>query len=333
MRTIARMMVLLVMTCLSADLLAQTPPNAADNAATAQVGVGKVDLMEGDVRLFDSQMKLRAVQVGNQVFEGDSIVTGTDGEIHLTMADEGYIAVRPNTKMRIAQYRANGDDQDRGLIGLLSGSLRSITGWIGKYRPKAYVIRTPTATIGIRGTDHEPKVIPEGSAEGDPGTYDKVNAGGTTLRTPQGSVDVTPNHAAYASRRGGGPRVLDKVPSFFKPTRNEHLIEGKHDQIQRTMEKKREERRQQVKTQGRPQANSHGKSAVNAVQGDHAKSLAGMGQKRNLQRLPENRANESNKRAMEQARTPVQSKPEAVRKPDQTRNGRTDHPDKRKDER
>jgi hypothetical protein len=183
------------------------------------------------------------------------------------MDDEGFIAVRPNTKMRIAQYRAEGDDDDKGVISLVVGSLRSITGWIGKYHPKSYSINTPTATIGIRGTDHEPKVIEEGSSEGDAGTYDKVNAGGSFINTPQGNVDVTPNHAAFAPHNGGAaPRMLAAVPHFFRPTRNEHLIEGKHEQIQRVVQQRREERRQQIRSgvrQARPALNGGMRPGMN----------------------------------------------------------------------
>lgn len=224
----------------------------APAAATAYVA-GKIDLMEGDVRIVDKQNQRRTVKVGDSVYEGDSVSTGANGEIHMTMDDQGFIAVRPNTKMRIMQYRAEGDDDDKGVISLIVGSLRSVTGWIGKYHPKSYSINTPTATIGIRGTDHEPKVIPEGSSEGDAGTYDKVNAGGSFINTPQGNVDVTPNHAAFAPHNGrAAPRMLAAVPHFFRPTRNEHLIEGKHDQIQRMVQQKREERRQQIRSGLRP---------------------------------------------------------------------------------
>lgn len=232
---------------------ATNAPNGSNNLTVA----GRVDLVEGDVHIYDTRNAVRTVHVNDNVFEGDSIVTGANGEIHITMADTGFIAVRPNTKMAITQYRANGDSQDKGVIGLLVGSFRSISGWIAKYQPKSYEIRTPTATIGIRGTDHEPKVIPEGSSEGDPGTYDKVNAGGTFINTPQGRVDVSENHAGFAPHGGLGanarPRMLDHVPNFYRPTRNEHFIEGKHAEIQRNLSTKRTERFQQYRSNIRQQ--------------------------------------------------------------------------------
>jgi len=85
---------------------------------------GRVDLIEGDVHIYDSALKLRGVKVGDSIVEGDSIVTGAGSELHLQMADGSYIAVRPNTKMRITTFRAEGYSgprfQDSGLSCALS---------------------------------------------------------------------------------------------------------------------------------------------------------------------------------------------------------------------
>src|SRR5206468_10865338 len=135
------------------------------------------------------------------IFEGESIATGANGEVHLRMEDGGFIAVRPGTRMRIARFRAQGDESDVMTIGLLEGTLRSITGWIAKYGRDNYQVRTPTVTIGVRGTDHEPSHIPAGSPLGDPGTTDKVNHGRTYLRTAQGRADVAPGRAGLPGPR------------------------------------------------------------------------------------------------------------------------------------
>lgn len=227
----------LLLACLGAH--AQSPQSAvAPNLA------GKVELVEGDVTVFDKAKKARRVAVGDTVFEGEGIVTGKDGELHLNMEDGGFIAVRPNTRMSIATYRAEGDDQDKGVFSLLQGTFRSVTGWIGKFNPRSYQVRTPTATIGVRGTDHEPLVIPQGSQEGEPGSYDKVNVGGTTIRTQHGSVDVKPSQAAFAPLHGRPvPRVLNQVPAFFRATRHETAIAARHDVIHKVIDQRRDERR------------------------------------------------------------------------------------------
>jgi hypothetical protein len=174
-------------------------------------------------------------------------VTGPDGEVHLRLEDGGFIAVRPGTKMRITNCRAQGDEGDRLTIGLLEGTFRSVTGWVAKLSTRAYTVRTPMATIGVRGTDHEPFHIPEGSALGEPGTYDKVNEGGTFLQTERGRVDVAPGRAAFAHlKRAERPRVLDRMPGHFRPTRHEPRIAQRYHEIQQRLPQLREERRARI---------------------------------------------------------------------------------------
>ncbi|TMI03305.1 MAG: hypothetical protein E6H39_00835 [Betaproteobacteria bacterium] len=198
---------------------------------------GKVELVEGDVRFFDRAMIVRRPVTEDPIFEGESIATGANGEVHLRMEDGGFIAVRPGTRMRIARFRAQGDEA-------LEGTLRSITGWIAKYGRDNYQVRTPTVTIGVRGTDHEPFHIPAGSPLGEPGTYDKVNQGRTYLRTAQGRVDVAPGRAGFAGlRRAERPRVLASIPAHFRPTRHEERITRRYQEIQQRLPELRENRR------------------------------------------------------------------------------------------
>jgi hypothetical protein len=226
-------------------VFAQSGTEAADSEAVAERNMaGTIELTEGDVRIFDADKKRRAAVKGEAVYEGDSIVTGRDGEVHLTMEDSGFIGIRPDTRMRITKYQARGEATDTSVIGLLKGAVRSVTGWIGKYNAGSYQIRTPTATIGVRGTDHETLVIPQGQGDGEAGTYDKVNIGGTTLQTKHGKVDVEPNRAGFAPHGvGARPQLLAKVPPHFKPTRHEVAFEGKHEAIHKVIDKHREEKR------------------------------------------------------------------------------------------
>ncbi len=242
---------------------ANAPVSAADVTNTAPAAIeaktlevnnaAKVALVEGNVVVIapaaaNASPLRRKVKVGDMLVEGESIVTGRDGELHLDMEDGGYMAIRPNTRMRIVKYQAKGNDSDTGVFGLLQGSFRSVTGWIGKFNQSKYIVRTPNATIGIRGTDHEPLVIPAGSTEGEPGTYDKVNTGGSVITTPQGRTEVSPNQAGFAAHSGkAAPRMLTDVPSFFRATRNEGLLDGKHDAVQQHIAERRDARRTEIK--------------------------------------------------------------------------------------
>jgi hypothetical protein len=220
---------------------------AADRAAA-----GTVSLVEGDVRFLDAEQQVRRPNPGDPVYEGDSIVTGGDGEVHLDMQDGGYIGVRPGTRMHIVNFKAEGGADDGFLIGLLEGSFRAVTGWITRSTGRRAEVQTPTVTIGIRGTDYEPLVIPEGSKTGEAGTYNRVNIGETEMRTAEGSVIVKPNQAGFVPQRGKlQPRLLARVPPYFKPTRNEKRFEGLHQRIHQNLEEKRKQRVQQIEQRRR----------------------------------------------------------------------------------
>ena len=231
-----------------------TPTAASGEPASAPVAAGKVDLIDGDVRFFDKDNRMRRPKPGEAIHQGESIFTGADGEVHFNMEDGGYIGVRPNTSMRINEFKAEGGAEDRSVIGLLEGSFRSVTGWIGRLGSRNYKVVTPTATIGVRGTEHEPLVIPEGSALGEPGTYDRVHIGETVIETPQGAATVRPNQAGFVPHRGvARPSVLSRVPDFFRPTRNEGRFKGLHGRVGQQLEMRREERSRSIEQRRKQQ--------------------------------------------------------------------------------
>jgi FecR protein len=234
---------------------AQTPGTAAlapsapaqTKSAAAPNPAGTINLVVGDARIVSAGARPRAAKTGDVVSEGDSLVTGTDGEVHMTMQDSGFIALRPNTRFRVASYKADGGANDKAIFRLLAGGFRSVTGWIGTFNRGAYRVGTPTATIGVRGTDHEPRYIPEGSTEGEPGTYDKVYAGATYIENPAGRAVVAPNQAGFVPFRGRErPRLLARIPGFFRASRNEAIIETKHAEIQQMIAQRRDERRKVI---------------------------------------------------------------------------------------
>ena len=153
--------------------------------------------------------------------------------MQVALADGGLIAVRPNSQLKIDDYAYSGkadDSKNKSFFSLGKGTFRSITGAIGQNNKQAYRVNTPTATMGIRGTDHEPAVVlplpplpPDLQALtplqlAPPGTYDRVNSGETFIQTPEGLVFLGPNQVGFASAGGGSPIVLPNVPGFYTNT-------------------------------------------------------------------------------------------------------------------
>jgi hypothetical protein len=203
---------------------------------------GKIELAAGIARIVGKDQRERRPEKGGEVREGDMIATAARAEIHLAMADGASIIVRERTRMTITSYVADGGSRDRSLLELTEGALRAITGWIGKYNRNNYAVRTPLVTIGVRGTDHEPTHLIAGDPRGKPGSYDKVNQGLAVMQSPQGSVEIPANKAAFLSLDGVPPQLLDAVPDFFKPGKYEQEFNARARQVERALDDLRQGR-------------------------------------------------------------------------------------------
>lgn len=218
-----------------APAFGQTPRNQA----------GVVVLVDGAATITPEGGAARPLKAGEVVNEGDELASARDGEVHVRTQDSGFLVLRPNTRMKVASYKADGGSDDRGVLQLLSGGLRSVSGWIGKFNARNYAVKTQTATIGIRGTDHETIVIPDGSSEGEPGTYDRVYAGKTVISSAAGQAEVAPDQAGFQPRTGK-PRRLASIPRFYRPGPHEDEINRKHAELQKVIDQRREERRKVI---------------------------------------------------------------------------------------
>ena len=200
-------------TCVGALLLAFA------SGAYASIDAGRVQFVHGDSRALGANGAERALKKGDPVYEGETVITGPSASLQLRMVDEALVAVRPNSRLQIEVYRLDGttEGEGHGVLRLIRGTFRSITGLIGHTKKENYKIITDTASIGIRGTDHEPSYqLPAAAGQAlgaAPGTYDMVNAGGTYIATPWGRVDVAPNQVGFASSKPGSvPVLLEGVP-------------------------------------------------------------------------------------------------------------------------
>ena len=194
---------------------------AAESAAAVEPRLaGTVEFASGNSMITPQVGDSRLVANGSEVREGDTIITFKGGEAQLRMLDGAYLMVREKSRIKIEAYIADGGDKDRSILDLIKGTVRSITGWIGKFNRAAYEIRTPIlVTIGVRGTDHEVTYIPPGDPRGEPGVYDKVNEGKAFMRSGNDVVEVPPQRAVFSAwgAKPRRPRLLVSIPGFFRP--------------------------------------------------------------------------------------------------------------------
>src|SRR5882762_8265635 len=117
---------------------------------------GRFLLAVGDVVVARGQAEIRAA-TGTPVRSGDTIRVGPASNAQIRLADESIVGLRPGTIFRLDEfaYSGQGDGNERSLFTLLKGGFRTVTGAIGRLHSRErYAVRTPTATIGIRGTHY-----------------------------------------------------------------------------------------------------------------------------------------------------------------------------------
>ena len=152
--------------------------------------------------------------------EGDTLSTGAYSSAQIKMQDGGFIALRPDSRLKFDKFSFNGqqDGSESSYFSLIKGGFRAVTGLIGQLHKPAYRIKTPTATLGIRGTDHETYVVTTNSplaATVPAGTYNKVNVGETSITTEKGSIAVLPNQMGYAGAADQLPQLLPLNLNIF----------------------------------------------------------------------------------------------------------------------
>jgi hypothetical protein len=100
---------------------------------------------------------VRFIASGDAINEGDVITTTEKGFAVVAFTDGTKITLRPSTTFAIEKY-AHDAGSEYGLMRLLRGGLRAITGLINKRNPGALEFRAVTATIGIRGTSFDARI-------------------------------------------------------------------------------------------------------------------------------------------------------------------------------
>ncbi len=189
-----------------------SPANAREIGAVAAAN----PLIEGT----GPSSNKRALYIGARVVENERIFTSSQGSGQVLFDDQTTLTVSPGSDVVLDRYVYD-PDTGTGDLGLTitKGAMRFIGGRLSKERDA--VVRTPTATIGIRGGMALLSFGPDGSLKvvSIAGAYVKVDTGSETLFLSR------PNAAASVPGGAGGPieylglvdaAALDEIYRLFE---------------------------------------------------------------------------------------------------------------------
>jgi hypothetical protein len=91
--------------------------------------------------------------VGSKIFEGDMVVTDSDGTVGITFNDGSMLTLGPGGKVVVDNYLFNLSEKKLTFLSqVLKGTVTFMSGAINKIAPGSVRFKTPTATLGLRGT-------------------------------------------------------------------------------------------------------------------------------------------------------------------------------------
>ena len=136
---------------------------AASNSLAAQqpVPAGRIKVTSG-VAFVRQQSGQVPAKVGLAVYESDTLTTGADGRIGVTLRDETRIALGPQSEVRLDRFQyAPAEGQLAFVMRIAQGLATYVSGRIAKLSPDAVRLETPAAVVGVRGTHLAIRVSPQ----------------------------------------------------------------------------------------------------------------------------------------------------------------------------
>ena len=106
----------------------------------------------GDVKIIRNSMDIVA-EGGAQLMRSDIVVSGPHSSGGIVFKDGTLLTVGSSTEIEISRYMFNPEEAKYDFsLYLKKGSAIYSSGKLGKLSPQSVSIKTPRATVGVRGT-------------------------------------------------------------------------------------------------------------------------------------------------------------------------------------
>ena len=119
----------------------------------AAVDIGQVKVVKGTVTVERSGQAVPA-EAGTRLQTSDVVRTGNDCSVGITMTDNSLLSAGPNSVLALDRYDFNDvTSEGRFDASLAKGTLAVVSGRLAKLSPNEMTVRTPSAVLGVRGTE------------------------------------------------------------------------------------------------------------------------------------------------------------------------------------
>ncbi len=115
-------------------------------------GVGRIKVASGAAFVVRAGAEIPA-QAGQLVYESDTLRTGADGRLGVTLKDDTRVSLGPASEARLARFVYVPSESRIGFVlNVARGVVAYVSGRIAKLAPDAVRLETPGAVVGVRGT-------------------------------------------------------------------------------------------------------------------------------------------------------------------------------------
>lgn len=139
-------------------------------SAIADDGViGYVKTVSGSAAVDHAGTPIQALP-GTSMYMKDTLRTASNSAMGVTFKDNTVMSFGSNTEITIDEFLYSpGKDELSLSARMTKGTLEYVSGVIAKLKPQAVSVKTPTGTIGVRGTHFMVKVDDLSDAPADDG--------------------------------------------------------------------------------------------------------------------------------------------------------------------
>lgn len=159
----------------------------------AFAGVGSISEFKGGGTV-KRGARVTPAAPGSGIEKNDTVSTNSQGRFKITFVDATTVNITQNSRLLIDDFVYDGNNKSKGRLGLklALGTARYTSGAIAHGNARGVGIRTPTATIAVRGTDFVMSVDEAGRSTVVlvPECYNDKDITKINFECPAGAIDV-----------------------------------------------------------------------------------------------------------------------------------------------
>ena len=137
----------------------------AEIAVAEENAIGIIKIAKGNSFIMRNEERV-SCQVGSSVFQNDVLETGDDGSLGVTLKDNTRLSLGPNSRLTLKEFTFEPREEKYSFISeIVRGTLVYLSGIMAKLSPESVTIKTPTTTVGIRGTRLVVRIVDENETD------------------------------------------------------------------------------------------------------------------------------------------------------------------------